>query len=68
VKVVFDTIYNPLETQLIAKAKQRGLLTVSGIDMFVNQAVAQFELWTQRPAPRDVMRQVVLDKLGQTHA
>jgi len=68
VQVVFDTIYNPLETQLIAKAKQRGLLTVSGIDMFVNQAVAQFELWTQRPAPRDVMRQVVLEKLGQTHA
>jgi 3-dehydroquinate dehydratase / shikimate dehydrogenase len=67
VEVVFDTIYNPLETQLLAQARQRGLLTVSGIEMFVNQAVAQFELWTQRPAPRDVMRQVVLERLAQTH-
>ena len=64
VKVVFDTIYNPIETKLLRAAGRSGCLTVTGLDMFVNQAVAQFEIWTGRPAPRDVMRQVVLDKLN----
>ncbi len=64
VEVVFDTIYNPLETQLLAMATQAGCLTVSGVDMFVNQAVAQFERWTGQGAPREVMRQVVLARLG----
>jgi 3-dehydroquinate dehydratase/shikimate dehydrogenase len=64
VAVVFDTIYNPLETQLLAQARQAGCLTVSGVDMFVNQAVAQFERWTALDAPREVMRQVVLKRLG----
>ncbi|HOD84516.1 MAG: Shikimate dehydrogenase [Planctomycetes bacterium ADurb.Bin126] len=62
--VVFDTIYNPIRTRLITQAEQAGCLTVSGLDMFVNQAVAQFVRWTARPAPRDTMRQVVLDRLG----
>jgi 3-dehydroquinate dehydratase/shikimate dehydrogenase len=64
VEVVFDTIYNPLETRLLSMARQAGCLTVSGVDMFVNQAVAQFERWTAREAPQEVMRQVVLDRLG----
>ena len=68
VQVVFDTIYNPLETQLLAMARRAGLKTVSGIEMFVNQAVAQFELWTHRDAPRNVMRTVVLERLGQSNA
>ncbi|MBN1554841.1 MAG: shikimate dehydrogenase [Phycisphaerae bacterium] len=65
VKVVFDTVYNPLETKLLSMAKQANCLTVSGLDMFVNQAVAQFERWTDTPAPRDVMRDVVLKRLGK---
>ena len=63
VKVVFDTIYNPIRTRLLVAAEQAGCLTVTGLDMFVNQAVAQFEMWTGQQAPRDVMRQVVLRKL-----
>ncbi len=65
VKVVFDTIYNPIRTRLLARAESAGCLTVSGLEMFVNQAVAQFELWTARPAPADVMRKVVLERLGR---
>lgn len=62
VEVVFDTVYNPLETRLLATAAAKKCLTVSGLDMFVNQAAAQFEKWTEKiPAPRDVMRNVVLD-------
>lgn len=63
VKVVFDTVYNPLETKLLTLARQAGCLRVSGLEMFVNQAVAQFERWTNTPAPRDVMRNVVLKRL-----
>jgi 3-dehydroquinate dehydratase/shikimate dehydrogenase len=63
VKVVFDTIYNPPRTRLLAQA-EKTCLTVSGLEMFVNQGVAQFELWTGHPAPTDVMRRVVLDKLA----
>ena len=63
-KVVFDTIYNPIQTLLLAQARRSGCLTVSGLDMFVNQAAAQFEIWTGRPAPRETMRQVVVERLG----
>lgn len=60
---VMDIVYNPLKTRLLAEAEGRGLKTVSGVDMFVNQAVLQFELWTGKPAPRAVMRDVVIEHL-----
>jgi 3-dehydroquinate dehydratase/shikimate dehydrogenase len=63
-RVVFDTIYNPVETRLLRLARQAGCTCISGVEMFVNQAAAQFEIWTNRPAPRDIMRQVVLRQLG----
>ncbi len=62
--VVMDIVYNPLKTRLLAEAEERGLEIVSGVEMFVNQAVIQFELWTGRTAPRAVMREVVLTRLG----
>jgi shikimate dehydrogenase len=62
-QVVFDVVYTPLETKLIADAKSRGLATVSGVEMFINQAVLQFEYFTGVKAPVDVMRRVVLEKL-----
>ena len=61
---VMDIVYNPLETKLLADAAARGLKTISGVEMFVNQAVIQFELWTGKTAPREVMRAVVLEHLG----
>lgn len=61
---VMDIVYNPLKTKLLADAEARGLKTISGVEMFVNQAVIQFELWTGRKAPRDAMRAVVLEHLG----
>ncbi len=62
--VVMDIVYNPLKTRLLADAEERGLKTISGVEMFVNQAVIQFELWTGKRAPRAVMRDVVLEHLG----
>jgi shikimate dehydrogenase len=61
---VMDIVYNPLTTKLLADAHARGLTTISGVEMFVNQAVLQFELWTAKTAPHDVMREVVLRHLG----
>ncbi len=63
VKVVFDTVYNPVQTQLLIRASAGGCKTVSGLEMFVNQAVEQFETWTQTKAPRQVMREVVVARL-----
>jgi shikimate dehydrogenase len=56
---VMDIVYNPLETRLLRDAKAAGCRTIRGLEMFLNQAVAQFELWTQQPAPADVMRTVL---------
>ncbi len=64
--IVFDSVYNPLETRLITEAKAAGCTAIPGIELFVNQAVEQFELWTGKTAPIDAMRKVVLDKLKET--
>jgi shikimate dehydrogenase len=56
---VMDIVYNPLETRLLKDAKHAGCKTIPGLEMFLNQAVAQFELWTNQPAPVDVMRTVL---------
>jgi len=61
---VMDIVYNPLKTRLLADAESRGLKTISGVEMFVNQAVIQFELWTGKKAPWAAMRDVVLKHLG----
>jgi shikimate dehydrogenase len=61
--VVFDVVYNPRRTRLLQDAAAVGCETVEGIEMFLGQAVVQFELWTGQEAPRDVMRQVLEQKL-----
>ena len=63
-QVVFDVVYTPLETKLLADARSRGLKVVSGVEMFINQAVLQFERFTGADAPVEVMRKVVMERLG----
>ncbi len=62
-QVVFDIVYTPLETKLLADAKAKGLQTISGVEMFVNQAVLQFERFTGAEAPVEIMRGVVMEHL-----
>lgn len=62
-QVVFDIVYTPLETKLVKEAKAHGLQIISGVEMFVNQAVLQFERFTGADAPEEVMRRVVLESL-----
>jgi 3-dehydroquinate dehydratase/shikimate dehydrogenase len=61
--LVFDTIYNPMHTRLLRDAETRGAKTVGGVEMFVRQAVAQFETWTQHNAPMATMRRVIESRL-----
>ena len=62
-QVVFDVVYTPLETKLLADARARGLKVVSGVEMFINQAALQFEQFTGVEAPVEVMRRVVMENL-----
>lgn len=61
--IVFDMVYNPLKTKLLKRAESQGKTAIQGLEMFIEQAAAQFELWTNETAPRAVMRTAVLDVL-----
>jgi shikimate dehydrogenase len=56
---VMDIVYNPLNTQLLQDAQAVGCRTIQGIEMFLHQAVGQFELWTGESAPIDTMRNIL---------
>jgi shikimate dehydrogenase len=56
---VMDIVYNPRTTRLLKDAKAAGCRIIPGLEMFLHQAAAQFELWTNRSAPTDVMRRVL---------
>jgi len=45
---IMDIVYEPLETRLLREAKEKGCLTINGLEMLVRQGVAQFEIWTGR--------------------
>jgi 3-dehydroquinate dehydratase / shikimate dehydrogenase len=61
--IVFDTVYNPRETQLLRDAKANGCTTIQGSEMFLRQGIAQFEQWTQMAAPIDVLTKVIEQSL-----
>ena len=62
--LVFDMVYNPLKTRLIREAEQNGCTTITGLEMFINQAAIQFDLWTGKKAPLDLMKKVVVEALA----
>jgi shikimate 5-dehydrogenase len=63
-RVVMDLIYRPERTTLLKIAAQKHMTTLSGVDMFVAQGVAQWEMWTRKTAPVAKMRAAVLAALG----
>jgi 3-dehydroquinate dehydratase/shikimate dehydrogenase len=63
--IVFDMVYNPLETALIRRAREENKAVVPGIEMFIEQAIRQFEIWTGESAPRAVMVTAALEALEQ---
>ena len=62
-RVVFDAIYNPLKTKLLADAEARGCRTVGGLELFVGQAALQFTALTGYEAPRSLMHEVASEQL-----
>ncbi len=62
-KIVCDIIYNPTETPFLQTAKKNGATIVQGWKMFLYQAIMQFELFTNKKAPIDVMKNVLLKSL-----
>jgi 3-dehydroquinate dehydratase/shikimate dehydrogenase len=62
-RVVMDVVYRPMRTELLRIAARRGLKTISGVEMFIAQGAAQWELWFGNRAPEIIMRRVVLDAL-----
>jgi 3-dehydroquinate dehydratase/shikimate dehydrogenase len=63
-KLVFDMVYRPRETPLIARARAQGLRVITGEEMFIHQGARQFELWTGETAPEEAMRRAVVEALG----
>jgi len=59
VRAVYDMIYRPAETKLLAAAKIAGCQTANGVGMLVHQGAQALEIWTGRPAPVAVMWRAV---------
>lgn len=53
---VYDLVYNPLETRLLADARAAGATAIDGLGMLIHQGAAAFALWTGEEAPVEVMR------------
>jgi 3-dehydroquinate dehydratase/shikimate dehydrogenase len=64
--IVLDMVYNPLETELTRRARQQGKTVIPGVQMFIEQAVRQFEIWTGETAPRSLMEKTALEALSCT--
>src|SRR4051794_14907394 len=64
-EIVFDMVYNPMDTLLLQRARQQGKTIVPGIEMFIEQAVRQFEIWTGNTAPRAVMQKAAMEALAE---
>jgi 3-dehydroquinate dehydratase/shikimate dehydrogenase len=62
-KLVFDAVYNPLETLLLRNARAQGAETVNGLEMYLEQAARQFEIFTGESAPRAVMEKAAHEAL-----
>jgi shikimate dehydrogenase len=58
-RAVYDMIYRPVETKLLAAAKAAGCKTANGLGMLLHQGAKAFEIWTGKTAPLDVMRRAL---------
>jgi 3-dehydroquinate dehydratase / shikimate dehydrogenase len=56
-------VYNPVETLLIQQARDQGKIVIPGMEMFIEQAARQFEIWTGETAPRSIMEKAAIEAL-----
>ncbi len=62
--VVFDIVYNPVNTQLLREARKAGAKTIDGVMMLVYQGAEAFKIWTGKNPPVEVMEKAVREKLA----
>jgi shikimate 5-dehydrogenase len=67
-RLVMDLVYRPMKTRLLHLAERRGIETISGVEMFLAQGTAQWEIWTGIRAPVAAMRRAVLAALETEEA
>ncbi|HLC93074.1 MAG TPA: shikimate dehydrogenase [archaeon] len=63
--VVFDIVYEPLETKFLREARLKGCKTINGVEMLLEQGFAAFELFAQRRAPQEKMREALMNGIGR---
>ena len=64
-RIVMDMVYRPRETELLRLARRKGIETISGVEMFLAQGFAQYEIWTGERAPENAMRRAVVAALDR---
>lgn len=64
-QIVYDMVYNPLDTPLLQAAQLAGATTISGIEMLIGQAERAFTLWTGIPMPVSAVRKALLQEIEQ---
>jgi 3-dehydroquinate dehydratase/shikimate dehydrogenase len=57
-KIIYDLVYNPLETELLKEAKAKGAITINGLDMLIEQAVDQLKIWIGNSPPKHMLKEV----------
>lgn len=62
-QIVFDIVYNPYKTRLLQMAEKKGARIIHGLEMLLHQGTAQFELYTGRKAPLEVMKKILINNL-----
>lgn len=63
-RAVVDVIYNPFKTRLLREAEAAGCMVANGLDMFIFQGAEQFRIWTGKEPPVELMRDLVVERLG----
>ncbi|MEI8186541.1 MAG: shikimate dehydrogenase [Chlorobiaceae bacterium] len=67
-QIVYDMVYNPLDTPLLQAARRAGAITISGIEMLIGQAERSFTLWTGKQMPVTAVRTALLHEINQNSA
>lgn len=63
--IIYDIVYKPVVTDLIENAQFAGAQVIYGHEMLLEQGLMSFEIWTGRPAPRDIMKKALFGSFGE---
>jgi shikimate 5-dehydrogenase len=62
--VFVESVYRPVQTPMVRAAKERGFRVIDGVQMFVEQAAQQFEMWTGKPGPRGLFEKICRETIA----